>query len=212
MEAILQQFLVRYRYCPLPGIGQLAIEQQPAVIHFTENKLTAPIDSILLMPETHHLQHLIDWIQIEKGVTADAAHQWVNDFVQSITHLAANQSFSFGALGFFHKDASGRIQFVQVNLPAGFTPNVSLKRVIHPNAIHAVRVGDKESTNTEMTEKLNETVEAKKPMWWTAAALFTLLTIIGFIVYLNQEGRHAPFANVAPIQAHEEPITFKIAD
>ena len=212
MEAILQQFLVLHNFCPLPGIGQLTIQQQPAVLHFTDNKLSAPTDSILLIPEISNQSLLMDWIQAEMGVTADAALQLVNDFVQSISNLSVDQSRSFGVLGSFLKDAAGRIQFVQATLPDGFAPNVSLKRVIHPNAIHSVRVGDKESTNTEMTERLNETVEAKRPNWWIAAALFALMAIGCFIIYLNQEGSHASLGNIVSIQANNEPFTFKIAD
>jgi hypothetical protein len=212
METILQHFLVRHRFCPLPGIGQLIIQQQPAVLHFTENKLAAPTDSILLKSEINNQPLLMDWIQTEMGVTGDVVHQLLNDFTQSILNLTEEQTRTFGVLGSFLKDAGGRIQFVQATLPEGFAPNVTLKRVIHPNAIHSVRVGDKESTNTEMTEMLNETVETKKSKWWMAAAFFALLSIVGFVLYLNQEGSHASLGNIDPIQAHEEPITFKIAD
>ncbi len=212
MEAILQHFLVRFRYCPLPGIGQLIIRHQPAVLHFTENMLTAPVDRILLVSEMPDQQPLIDWIQSEGGMTAETARQLVGTFAQSITNLTAHQSITFGVLGAFIKDAAGRIQFNEASMPDVFTPSVALKRVIHPNAIHSVRVGDKESTNAEMTERLHETVELKKPKWWVAAVLLVLIATLGMVYYLNLDARHTQLGNATSIQVKQEPITFTIAD
>ncbi len=57
-------------------------------------------------------------------------------------------------------------------------------------------VGDKETTNTQMTELLNEEAPAKDK-WWILAIVLGAAGLLALIIYLYQNGINA-FGNVAP--------------
>ena len=68
------------------------------------------------------------------------------------------------SLGSFFVDDNGKINFKPEELPAAFSQPVFAERVIHPDAEHQILVGDKETTNTVMTELLAAKSRNKRPL------------------------------------------------
>ena len=84
----------------------------------------------------------------------------------------------------FFVDASGKINFKPEELPAAFTQTVFAERVIHPDAEHHILVGDKETTNTVMTELLAPKSEIKD-RWWIWAIVLGLIGIAAIVFYFT---------------------------
>jgi hypothetical protein len=85
-------------------------------------------------------------------------------------------------------------------LPAAFLQPVKAERVIHPEAEHQILVGDKETTNTLMTEYFSEEVHVKKNRWWIWAIILCLVALIIILLYLNNAGLLSMAGNAMPIQ------------
>jgi hypothetical protein len=94
---------------------------------------------------------------------------------------------------------SGVIIFEAVPVPEIFLQPVNAERVIHPEAEHAILVGDKETTNTEMTEYFSETTE-QKSRWWIWAIVLGVSGIAALIIYMNGAGILSRFGNAMPIK------------
>ena len=68
--------------------------------------------------------------------------------------------------------------------------------MVHPDSEHAILVGDKESTNTAMTEYYNEEL-APKDRWWIGALVVAAIAIGIIWYYCDAEGCNGNFGNVA---------------
>ena len=97
-------------------------------------------------------------------------------------------------MGSFFVDASGKINFKQQELPAAFTQPVFAERVIHPDAEHQILVGDKETTNTVMTELLAPK-SATKDRWWIWAIVLGLIGIATIVFYFTAFKGTSAFGN-----------------
>ncbi|HNJ30135.1 MAG TPA: hypothetical protein PLQ40_14340, partial [Ferruginibacter sp.] len=67
--------------------------------------------------------------------------------------------------------------------------SVTAERVIHPNAEHSMLVGDRETTNTVMTEYLSAG-EITPNRWWIWAIILAAAALLALLFY---SGSHAAF-------------------
>jgi hypothetical protein len=65
---------------------------------------------------------------------------------------------------------------------------VVAERVIHKDAEHAILVGDKETTNVEMTEYYTDETAVAKDKWWIWAIVLGVVAISVIAYYLSQNG------------------------
>jgi len=84
------------------------------------------------------------------------------------------------ATGQFYVNELGQLQFKQEEIPDEFNPPVAIKRVIHPSAVHRIRVGDQEKGSDEMKEELQQNKNKKKSNAWMIW-LFVLLILSGAV-------------------------------
>ncbi|MEI9959160.1 MAG: hypothetical protein WDM90_23255 [Ferruginibacter sp.] len=98
------------------------------------------------------------------------------------------------SLGSFFVDDSGKINFKQEELPAVFMQPVFAERVIHPDAEHNILVGDKETTNTVMTELLAPKSETKD-RWWVWAVVLSVIGLTALVVYFTSFNGTSSFGN-----------------
>ena len=101
-------------------------------------------------------------------------------------------------VGNFFINTYGEIKFLQEEPNPVFFPVVVAERVIHPEAEHAILVGDKESTNTEMAEYFNETPVQKDP-WWIWAIILGAIGIAAILAYLYNSDGMDYFGNAVKI-------------
>ncbi len=212
MENLIEHFFVQFGYFPLPNIGMLKLVDKSAVVHFSENKMSAPVSEILILKEECLVEEAVSFVSITKNISTNDATALLNEFCNSLLNKENNSEYKVGSLGSFIKDGAGKLHFKQTVLEDVFFPDVPLTRVIHPNAIHQVRVGDTETTNAVMTELLNVPVKVRQSKWWIAAIVFTFISLSLSLYYFNNPGHNHSFGNATFVVPNEEPVTFKTVD
>src|SRR5206468_9132257 len=93
----------------------------------------------------------------------------------------------WSGVGIFKKDVGGDIVFEPYAPPYELFPPVKAERIIRADATHSILVGDKEKTNYEMTELLNDETYVEKESWWIYALILAAigLSILFFHLYSN---------------------------
>jgi hypothetical protein len=79
-----------------------------------------------------------------------------------------------------------------------FAQPVFAERVVHPDAEHAILVGDKETTNTFMAELLIPKVETRD-RWWIWAIVLGAVGLIALLIYFTELKGTLPFGNTIKI-------------
>ena len=101
-------------------------------------------------------------------------------------------------VGSFFVDATGNIHFKPEVLPVVFAQAVMVERVIHPDAEHAILVGDKETTNTYMSELLSPKLQTSD-RWWIWAIVLGAVALIALLIYFTELKGTLPFGNAIKI-------------
>ena len=203
MEELIEQFLLSYKFCPLPGIGTLKINDTGAKVVSGAKILSAPAMMITLNNDAEDTIAFTKFISEAMGISKSETGDLLNAFISKIKTLELNKEFRIGHIGLFCK-SGGKLVFVQAELPHEFLPSVTLNRVIHPNNIHTVRVGEDERTSIFMSEFLERMKISKKTFRWVYAAALTLMAISFIVLYMNSNGSNKLFGNNRPIQIKSE--------
>ena len=81
-------------------------------------------------------------------------------------------------MGELKKDVEGNIAFESKLETPFFWEPVPAKQVIRPDAQHVILVGDRERTNVEMNEWLQQPfILTKKKSWWIYALILSILAL-----------------------------------
>jgi nucleoid DNA-binding protein len=199
MQELIASFLFQNNSCPLPGLGTLSVRTSGAVSDFTEKKIGPPTPEIRFDPNESNAAALLGYLARKTNSAPmdalEALKQYCNELKSDIS---TNQAASLPGVGKFYVDANGKLGFTPEVIPAGFLKPVPAERVIHPEASHAILVGDKETTSTEMTEYFNETV-VKKDRWWIWATLLGVVGLIILLYYFTDLDRNALFGNAVKL-------------
>ena len=181
MYSIIAASFFQRKSCVLPGIGKLSLVTYSASGDFSSKQIMAPIQEIVFTP-------------------GSADEKLFNEF-SAISELMKNKLDEEGVvdlvgIGVFTKDDSGDIKFTPVELDENIQVPVAAARVIRKRSEHAMLVGDKETTNTAMSELLNEEDEALKDKWWIWAIVLGAVALLLLVIYLSQHGINM-FGNAA---------------
>ena len=159
--------------CRLPGIGQLTLTTIPAKIDFSNKQILAPVQSIVFVPISGNENSYNEFSAISEMMKKT---------------LDEEGSINLAGIGNFYKDTIGAIRFEPVELNPVFLQPVTAVRTIRQDAEHNMLVGDKKTTNVEMTEFLNEEAPIPPDRWWIWAIVLGLIGIGLLTVYFNQNG------------------------
>ena len=199
MQHQIASYLFQHKTCPLPGLGTLRVKHTEAVSDFTNKSITAPKTYIEFSntetDATGLLNYLAATVKGNGYEVSKALDHFCDDLKNNITQ---QQDVQLESVGSFFADASGNIRFKQQALPESFTQPVFAERVIHPDAEHAILVGDKETTNTEMTELLAPKSETKD-RWWIWAIVLGESGLIALLIYFTELKGTFPFGNAIKI-------------
>jgi hypothetical protein len=181
MYSIIAASFFQKKSCLLPGIGKLSLITYPASGDFSSKQIEAPKQEIIFAP-------------------GNADEKLFNEF-SAISELMKNKLDEEGivdvaGIGVFSKDDSGDIKFESVQLDENLQFPVTAVRVIRERSEHAMLVGDKETTNTAMSELLNEEEETAKDKWWIWAIVLGAIGLLLLIIYLSTHGINM-FGNAA---------------
>ena len=199
MQQLIASYLFQYKSCPLPGLGTLYIQNTSASSDFLNKSIAAPQPIISFHTKETDAGSMVDYIAANTKSSVLAAIDALGKYCNQLkSELNANNIAAINMVGSFSADAGGRIQFKSTQLPAALLPPVIAQRVIHPEAEHNMLVGDKETTNTEMTEYYTETPVAKN-YWWIWALVLAAAALVTLLVYYNDNLAGSSFGNLTPV-------------
>jgi hypothetical protein len=195
MHHLIASYLFQYKNCPLPGFGTLFIKQGNAESDFLNKAIKGPQSSITFEAQENDASNLLDFIALKNSYTVMEAIDMLGQFCNNLKSATLlNKPVTLSGVGDFFTDNSGNINFKPKLLPLAFAQPVNAERVIHPQAEHQILVGDKETTNTLMTEYFSD-VPVKKNRWWIWAILLLIIGLITVSIYLTDDKSLTQFGN-----------------
>jgi len=199
MHDLVASYLFQTKSCPLPGLGNLSVTTTGARTDFSNNLIIAPSSSIQFETGETDAASLLTWLA---GKTNTDKQEVAASLVRFCAQLKTNADNGSGAslegVGNFVVDSNGSLNFVSIALPQYFAQPVTAERVIRLDAEHDILVGDKRTTNIEMTEYLNEE-GPKKDRWWIWAIVLGLIAISLILLYSADKNASAEFGNAIKI-------------
>lgn len=184
MQSLITKYLFQNGHCPLPSLGELEIGHSSASANFMEKQLTAPQPFIKLNKETPDASGLVQYIAAKAGKPQLDAEDELFNFCKEIKGKVNNgESVVFSGVGKFFKDSSGQLSFDDIKLPAAYFPPVYAERVVHADAAHTMKVGDTETTNTEMEAWYAEEEKPARDRWWIWAVIIGTLSLAASVIH-----------------------------
>lgn len=200
MHHLIASYLFQHKTCPLPGLGTLSVSTGNAATHFLNKTILAPQPAIVFDTKETEADALLDFIAGKANISIYEAIETLGQFANQLkSSIQSGSPALLNGVGKFSLAGSGAIHFEPVAVPEVFVQPVNAERVIHPEAEHAILVGDKESTNTEMTEYYSDSTVTKS-RWWIWAIVLGVLCIAAVLVYMSGNGILSRFGNAMPIK------------
>lgn len=199
MQKQIASYLFQHKTCPLPGLGTLEVVQTAAENDFTNKQISAPKPFIKFESKETATDGLVNYLAKYSDKNANEVSQKLNCFCDDIKkEITGHSAFQLNSIGNFFVDGSGNISFKPEELPAAFVQPVYAERVIHPDAEHQILVGDKETTNTVMTEFFTET-PIIKDHWWIWAIVLGVIGLLLVVLYFTMLHGTSAFGNAIKI-------------
>jgi nucleoid DNA-binding protein len=193
VQSHIAAYLFQLNRISLPGLGSFSVIASPAVPDFSGKIIKAPVTAINFSSNAAeaNADDFLQYIAKRAGVSYQQAteqyHHWYSGVQQQLAQGNKVQLAGIGTLS----QQNDEIVFGQSPLPPEFFPTVPAERVVHPEAQHTMLVGDKETTNVQMTEYFAATPD-KKDRWWIGALLLALLGS-GIILFQLMNGGNGVF-------------------
>lgn len=199
MQKQITSYLFQNKSCPLPGLGTLSVLSSGAEADFTNKLIAAPKSFISFVDAESDTAGLVQYLAATSSGSDDKISESLNQYCDNLKKQITDQSnVKLEQIGQFFIDGSGKINFKQEELPRVFSQNVFAERVIHPEAEHHILVGDKETTNTVMTERLSAKPETRD-RWWIWAIVIGAVGLALLLIYFTQFSGTSSFGNVIKI-------------
>ena len=195
MHHLIASYLFQNKTCPLPGLGTLSVNTGNAALDFLNTAIKAPASTITFDTKENDASHLLDYIAAKTNSTVFETINKLGQFCNNLKAATiANHPATLDGVGNFFSDSSGNINFQPNSLPTYFFQPVKAVRVIHPQTEHNILVGDKETTNTLMTEYFTE-APVKKNRWWIWAIVLGAIGLLAILYYISNTNFSALFGN-----------------
>ncbi len=196
MQTQIASYLFQTKTCPLPGLGTLSVLSSGADADFTNKLIAAPKPFIQFTNTESETSGLVTYLANSNGCHANEAAEALYHFCENIKRdITAEADVNIESVGNFFVDGTGTISFKPEELPVSFAQPVIAERVIHLNAEHQMLVGDKETTNTRMTEFLAPKT-AIADRWWIWAIVLAAVGLTLLAIYFTQFENTSSFGNV----------------
>ena len=196
MQKQIASYLFQNKSCPLPGLGTLSISNSAAESDFTNKIFTAPKPVIHFEQTETDTNSLLNYLSATTGADKYEASEALSHFCDNLKQQITGQpNVQLKSIGSFFVGTSGKINFKDEALPVAFTQPVFAERVVHPDVEHQILVGDKETTNTVMTEFLAPK-SATKNRWWIWAIVLGAIGLLVLLIYFTEFNGAYPFSNV----------------
>ncbi|MBU3714865.1 MAG: hypothetical protein FGM46_07945 [Ferruginibacter sp.] len=185
MESLITRFLNQNHLCPLPGIGTLRLVHHTAMLHPGENRISSPYYRIELVENELDPELFVNFIAEQKNIHLSEAEIILKSFCSGMLQLNKMDEVNLPATGSFYINEPGKLFFRQFDLPDFFHLDIHLKKVIHPESVHAVRVGDTDTTSQKMNRYYQPSKKVTTSNSWFVFVALLLLLIFVIVFYLN---------------------------
>src|SRR4051812_16495406 len=157
MYNAIKKFLALYHHIILPGMGNFAVETNPARLDFVNRCITScqykiVFDNNKLPAEKKFYDFLAYELNIDKAHAAGAFSSFIDQLQDK---LNKSNNIYFKGIGTLTKQTSNVVLFEPEAMPEYF-PELVAERIIRKNVAHAVRVGEDEKSSDEMHVALNK--------------------------------------------------------
>jgi len=177
IEKLVETFLMRHQYCPLPNLGTLILYEHNTQIDSANKKIEAPKTEIRFEKQHASDDDFIQFIARKKSIKYNEAKNILTEFCSSVITLNNFSEKKINNTGRFYIDTDGILSFRQNEIAIEFLPTVEAIRVTHPNQTHTIRVGDKERKATFKNSKSEKTSKKTKQFWWISAIILFLIGV-----------------------------------
>jgi CCDC81-like prokaryotic HU domain 1 len=205
MIEILNTYLAQHKSINIPGLGTIYVERVPARTDFVNQQLLPPIytyrfDKYFDAPDKDFFAYLSASHNVPDYEAIRLYNEFAFDFRSNIGH---EQPAEWKDVGRFYRDDAGEIAFEPDEAVQKIWSPVPAERVIRTNQQHAMLVGDREMTTSEMSARLQEDVFVEKEPWWIYALIIAAvsLSLIFYHYYAERNrsnfsgnGQHLPYA------------------
>jgi hypothetical protein len=167
MDYLIAPTLFKNKTCRLPGIGTLSVITTKAENDFANSLLYAPAPFISFAASQEDENIFNEFTALSELIKRD---------------LDSKGSVIIQSVGSFIVNEERGIDFIPLEIDKVFTQPVVAKRVIREAIEHPILVGDKETTNFEMSEYFVEEKKETEDNWWIWAIVLGIVGL-GLVVY-----------------------------
>jgi hypothetical protein len=190
MYDILNKYLFLNKNIPVPGLGTICMENQPATIDASTRTILPPtyrfrFDKFFDSPD----KELFNYLSAQQNISDYEALRQYNDFAYSLRdRLNYFREVSWDGLGILKKDDMGDIHFESsVSTPVFLQP-VPAEKVVRANAKHMLLVGDRERSSREMSDWFAEEPVHGNRLWWLVALLGGIAASLIIMFHFSSKG------------------------
>lgn len=199
MHQLIASYLFQNKSCPIPGFGTLTLHVSGAKADFASQLIAPPEPFIQFNDRETNTGGLLNYMVAKTNNNTHEVTEALGHFCDGLKKgLSAHAKVSLDGIGNFVVDNNGNTIFEPLALPVAFLQPVFAERVIHPKSEHHMLVGDKETTNTLMTELLSERPGAKD-RWWIWAIVLGVVGLLLLLLYFSELNGGSPFGNALKI-------------
>lgn len=203
MVNLVRTYLLQNKSISIPGLGTIYIERTPAQSDFVNRQLLPPsyhfrFDKYFDAPGREFFTYLAARKNIEDFEAIKLYNEWALGLRNNI---GTDHSAILEGVGTLKRDDSGDIVFEPSAMPQSYSITVPAERVIRSNEKHSILVGDRETSNVEMTGLLHDKVHREKESWWIYALILAAIALTAILFHYFKTGSSAPFGNQQTIQA-----------
>jgi hypothetical protein len=210
MEDIISRYVLRHRFCNLPHVGTLRIADGESRLSTADKIISAPIPQIEFLPGEPDPGNLAATIAAESGVSLEEASGRLVAFCSHVQQIFGDTRVHLPGIGEFYADAEGILRFRQHDLPAEYFPAAISNKVIRPNAVHTIKVGDDEVSSSKMQGIPEKQYGKHSHRWILAAVLLSILAATTIVFYLNSSSSSGFFGNSRKFEPQTAPSTYTI--
>lgn len=177
MQDLLYSYLIQNGSLGLPGIGTIFIKRISAQGDFVNQRMMPPSAIVQLDPSAQPIRSdLFNYIARKEQLDQVEAIRMLNEFSFNLRGQLKGGTYEWKGIGVFAEAPDGTCMLSSSPMHFDFLQPVNVERVVHRHSEHYIKVGDKEKTNTQMAEWLQERDSGKKFGWVTIALIISLLT------------------------------------
>lgn len=202
MVQLIKTYLLQNKSISIPGLGTIYVERTPAQADFVNRQLLPPayhfrFDKYFDAPGKDFFTFLAARSRVEDFEAIKIYNEWA---LQLRNNIGSQEYTDLQGVGALKRDDSGDIIFEPASPQQTFHLPVPAERIIRSNARHTMIVGDREVTNVEMSDYLQESAR-KKNKWWIYAAIIAAAALIAIFIHFYTTGNSIPFGNGQTINA-----------